>query len=111
MRKRNLVQKKKVITSELSTRCSSFSEAVPLIELFHDVPAIDFLHYIDSILSNTFKMDMKTYNMKYLRLTTHEQVERLRPKECDDRIIPVGLIHNIQGRILAALVLGFQELG
>ena len=48
---------------------------------------------------------------KYLRLTTHEEVERLWSKECDDRIVPVGLIHNITGRILAALVLGFQELG
>ena len=39
-----------------------------------------------------------------------EEVKRLRSQESDDWFIPVGLIHNVTGRILAALVLGFQEL-
>ena len=39
-----------------------------------------------------------------------EEVKRLRSQECDDWVIPVGLIHNVTRRILAALVLGFQEL-
>ena len=48
--------------------------------------------------------------VRYSKLTTQEEVERLRSQESDDWFIPVGLIHNVTGRILAALVLGFQEL-
>ena len=55
-------------------------------------------------------MDKDVKN-KYSRLTTHEEVEWLRTQECDDRIIPLGLIHNLTGRELATLVLASQVPG
>ena len=84
---------------------------MPLVKLVHNVCTIDVLHYFEGIVSHTWNYMKMQRQKNSTRSKTYEDVERLRTENGDNWIIPAGMIDNVTGRMLAALVLVTQISG